>query len=58
MLKPDRMLSSEITPPNVYFNRRTFLRAGVALASMAVTGTVYKRLNRAGSMAVATPALA
>ena len=30
MLKPDRIPSSEITPPNVYFNRRTFLRAGAA----------------------------
>ena len=57
MPKPDRIPSSEITPPNVYFNRRTFLRAGVALASMAVTGLIYKRLNRAGSMPVETPAL-
>jgi methionine sulfoxide reductase catalytic subunit len=57
MLESDRIPSSEITPPNVYFNRRTFLRAGVALASMAATGVVYKRLNRAGSMTVETPAL-
>jgi methionine sulfoxide reductase catalytic subunit len=57
MLQPKRILSSEITPPNVYFNRRTFLRAGVALASLAVTGAVYKRLNRAGSMTVETPGL-
>ena len=56
MLRPERIPSSEITPPNVYFNRRTFLRAGVALASLAATGAVYKRLNRAGSMAVETPA--
>ncbi len=58
MLKPDRIPSSEITPPNLYFNRRTFLRTGVALASMAVTGVVYKQLNRAGSMTVETPTLA
>jgi sulfoxide reductase catalytic subunit YedY len=57
MLPLDRIPSSEITPPNVYFNRRTFLRAGAALASMAVTGLVYKRLNRAGSTDVETPAL-
>jgi methionine sulfoxide reductase catalytic subunit len=57
MLEPNRIPSSEITPPNVYFNRRTFLRAGVALASLAATGAIYKRLNRAGSMAVETPDL-
>jgi sulfoxide reductase catalytic subunit YedY len=57
MLKSERIPSSEITPPNVYFNRRAFLRAGLALASLAVTGTVYRRLNRPGSMPVATPAL-
>jgi sulfoxide reductase catalytic subunit YedY len=49
--------SSEITPASVYFNRRTFLRAGMAMASLAATGVIYKRLNRAGSMAVETPGL-
>ena len=48
---------SEITPPKVYFNRRTFMRAGAAVASLAVTGVVYRRLNRAGSMPVETPFL-
>jgi sulfoxide reductase catalytic subunit YedY len=57
MLGPDRIPSREITPPNVYFSRRTFLRAGVGLASMAVTGAVYRQLNRPGSMSVETPAL-
>jgi sulfoxide reductase catalytic subunit YedY len=57
MSKPAPIPSSEITPPNLYFNRRNFLRTGVALASMAATGAIYKRLNRAGSMAVETPGL-
>ncbi len=55
---PDRVPSSEITPPDVYFNRRNFLRAGAAAASLAVTGLAYRRLNRAGSMGVDTDALA
>ncbi len=58
MPDPDRIPSSEITPPNVYFNRRTLIKAGAGLASMALTGTVYKWLNRAGSMTVETPTLA
>ncbi len=57
MLKPDRILMSEITPPKVYFNRRAFMRAGAAVASLAVTGLAYRRLNQAGSMAVETPSL-
>lgn len=51
---PDRVPSSEITPEGVYFTRRNFLRAGAAAAGLAVTGAAYRRLNRAGSMAVDT----
>ncbi len=51
---PDRIPSSQITPPGLYFSRRGFLRAGAAAASLAVTGVAYRRLNRAGSMAVET----
>jgi len=36
---------SEITPHNVYFNRRDFMRAGIAAASALATATVYRRLN-------------
>jgi sulfoxide reductase catalytic subunit YedY len=57
MLKPDRIPSSEITPPSRYFNRRAFLRAGAAVSSLAVTGLAYRWLNRAGSMAVETPTI-
>ncbi|MFO1001300.1 MAG: hypothetical protein U0936_13225 [Planctomycetaceae bacterium] len=38
---PDR----EITPPSVYANRRAFMRAGVAAATAAATGSVYRLFN-------------
>jgi methionine sulfoxide reductase catalytic subunit len=38
---PDR----EITPPNVYFNRRSFMRAGIAAATAIATASVYRQLN-------------
>jgi methionine sulfoxide reductase catalytic subunit len=50
--------SSEITPLSVYVNRRTFMNVGIAAASVVTTGWVYRRLNRAGSADVNTPALA
>ncbi|MEJ7599768.1 MAG: protein-methionine-sulfoxide reductase catalytic subunit MsrP [Kofleriaceae bacterium] len=37
--------ASEITPRDVYFNRRMFLRGGVLAGSAAATAIVYKRLN-------------
>ena len=53
----NRIPSSEITPPEAYFNRRALLRAGAAAASLATTGFVYRRLNRAGSASIETPPL-
>ena len=41
----DKIPSSEITPRDVYFNRRTFLRGGIIAASAAVTAVAYRRLN-------------
>ena len=58
MSKPDRIPSSEITPAKAYFTRRSFLRAGAAVASLVATGTVYRWLNKPGSMNVETPTLA
>jgi len=47
-LNPSNKISpGEITPPAVYFNRRTFIRAGVLAASAVATGLVYRRLNPA-----------
>ena len=46
--------SREVTPEHLYWNRRSFLKAGAAAASVLVTGSVYRRLNRTGSMSVTT----
>lgn len=43
--KPDEIKSSEITPENVYFNRRTFLKSAALIGSAAATGAVYRWLN-------------
>jgi sulfoxide reductase catalytic subunit YedY len=57
MAASDKIPSSEITSPQVYFNRRAFMRAGVAAASLAATAAAYQWFNRAGSMPVETPTL-
>jgi sulfoxide reductase catalytic subunit YedY len=57
MKETNRIPSSEITPPQVYWNRRAFMRAGLAAASVALTGLVYRRLNSVEMTAVDTPAL-
>jgi methionine sulfoxide reductase catalytic subunit len=41
----DNIPSSEITPRELYLNRRTFLRAGIAAAGVVATGVVYRKLN-------------
>jgi sulfoxide reductase catalytic subunit YedY len=35
----------EITPKDVYFNRRTFIRGGLVAATAATTAVLYKKLN-------------
>jgi sulfoxide reductase catalytic subunit YedY len=35
----------EITPPEVYFNRRSFLRGGLVAGTAAATALVYRKLN-------------
>ena len=47
--------SSEITPESVYFNRRSFMKAGVLAASAVATGWVYRRLNSPSTQAIDTP---
>ena len=39
----------EVTDEQTYLNRRTFMRAGVLLASVAATGFAYRKLNRTAS---------
>jgi sulfoxide reductase catalytic subunit YedY len=51
---PQNNLSRQITPPEVYLNRRNFLRAGLAAATAASTGLAYRYLNRPGNAVVET----
>jgi methionine sulfoxide reductase catalytic subunit len=37
--------ASEITPRDVYFNRRTFLRGGLVAATAATTALLYRKFN-------------
>ena len=54
----ERTASREITPEDLYWNRRSFLKAAAATASVLATGWVYQRLNRTGSVPVTTEELA
>lgn len=51
-------LSRQITPLDVYLNRRKFLRAGLAAATATSTGLTYRYLNDQGNSVVATRKLA
>ena len=41
----DRIPDSEITPRDVYLNRRRFMRAGLLSATVAGTALLYRKLN-------------
>src|SRR5688500_16741686 len=41
----DKIPSSEITPREVYFNRRAIMRGGVVAASAVATGFAYRKIN-------------
>ena len=58
MTDREHALQRQITPLSTYLNRRQFMRAGIAAATVAATGYAYERLNRAGSDTVKTAALA
>jgi sulfoxide reductase catalytic subunit YedY len=45
----NKILSREVTPPSVYFNRRNFIRTGILAASAVATGAVYRTLNPVGT---------
>lgn len=53
----ERIPSREITPENLYWNRRSFLKAGAAVTSVAATGLAYRFLNPSGSMPLMTEEL-
>jgi methionine sulfoxide reductase catalytic subunit len=55
MKESNKIPAREITDPAVYFNRRTFMRAGILAASAVVTGKIYRQLNPAGQGKVNTP---
>jgi sulfoxide reductase catalytic subunit YedY len=42
----DKIPSREITPPDVYFNRRNFIRAGIVGAGAVGSGILYRRINK------------
>jgi methionine sulfoxide reductase catalytic subunit len=54
----ERIPAREVTPEPVYRSRRAWMRYSAAAASLAVTGVVYRRLNRTGGMAVTTDEIA
>ena len=53
----DRIPSSEITPADVYFNRRSFLRGAIVAAGAAGTGLLYRRINGVEVVKSETPPL-
>lgn len=55
MADVSKIPDSEITPPSVYFNRRSFMRAGAVAASVIASGSAYRWFNPA-KVAVATAA--
>ena len=54
MSDPNKILSREITPPAVYFNRRNFIRTGILAASAVATGVAYRKLNHVSTTTVKT----
>ena len=41
----EKISSSEITPREVYFDRRTVIRGGILAASAAATAVAYRKFN-------------
>ncbi|MGD1029586.1 MAG: protein-methionine-sulfoxide reductase catalytic subunit MsrP [Opitutaceae bacterium] len=57
MKEPNEIPPGEITPAAAYFNRRTFMKAGLVAATTVATGLVYRRLNHVGTSTVDTAEL-
>ncbi len=53
-MKSPSLPAREITPEHLYLNRRNFMRAGAAAASVIATGTIYRQLNRTTSTPLMT----
>jgi len=58
MKTPSNPPDNEITPENLYLNRRTFMKAGVVAASAVATGLVYRQFNAPSTTAVTTAEIA
>jgi sulfoxide reductase catalytic subunit YedY len=54
----DKIPARDITPESTYLNRRSFMRAGVLAATVAVTGYAYRRFVAPPSPAEGPPTLA
>lgn len=57
-MKSPSLPAGEVTPEHLYLDRRNFLRAGAAAASVVATGVVYKQLNPSGSTPLTTTPIA
>jgi sulfoxide reductase catalytic subunit YedY len=49
--------TDQITPPAVYFNRRTLLQGGILAASAVASGVLYRAVNRVGNEVTKTKEL-
>ena len=58
MPKNSKPSDDAVTPPELYFSRRAFLKAGMIAASLAATGIVYRRLNGVPAVTLEKPKLA
>jgi len=58
MTAQDKRLEREITPRELYINRRAVMRGGIAVATAAATAWLYRRLNRVDQLDTERPALA
>jgi sulfoxide reductase catalytic subunit YedY len=50
-----KVTEAEVTPPEVYFNRRAFMRAGIIATGALTTGYLYRRLNGVELVKTTTP---
>jgi sulfoxide reductase catalytic subunit YedY len=54
----DKSLDHEITPRELYLNRRTVMRGGIVAASAAATAWLYRKLNGVDPVTTERPAIA
>jgi len=57
MTATDDSLDREITPREIYLNRRTMMRGGVVAASALATGWLYRKLNGVAALTTERPAI-